>query len=129
MKVRFKSKEITQSIMKKFNNTLLIKQDFHLDIGGDYLVLGLYIQLNGAIMIDCLNKYGHLGNYPLDLFEIIDGRASKYWHMKVHESGEISFLPKEYYDNEYFHDDLSEDVPEIIMQFQDLLRRLNFEYS
>jgi hypothetical protein len=129
MKVKFKTNEITEALIEKFDNPFLSEQGFSLDIGDDYLVFGLYIKKNGAIIIDCLNKYNHLHSYPLDLFEVIDNRISKYWIFRVRENGVISFLPKEYYDNEYFHDDLSEDDPKIVLQFHDLIKRFKAEYE
>ncbi|MFC3813336.1 hypothetical protein [Lacihabitans lacunae] len=129
MKVKFKTKEITEALIIKFNNPFLAKQGFSLDIGEEYLVFGLYIEKNGAIVIDCLNKNNHLHNYPLDLFEVVDNRVSKYWKMKIRENGEITFLPNEYYENEYFHDDLSEDTPEIVEQFHDMIKRFQEEFN
>jgi len=127
MKVRFKTREITEGLISKYDNPLLAKQDFHLDIGSDYLVFGLYIQKNGAIVIDCLNKYRHLRDYPLDLFEVVDNRVSKYWEMNISKNGDTTFLPNEYYENEYFHDDLSEDIPEVVAKFHDLVKRMTEE--
>jgi hypothetical protein len=129
MKVKFKTKQITNELVAKFENPLLLKQDFHLDIDACYIVFGLYIRKNGAITIDCLNKYDHLRDYPLDLFEVVDNTVSKYWLMKTREDGGVSFMPKEYYDNEYFHDDLSEDDPEMIRQFVDLVKRFKIEQA
>lgn len=127
MKVTFKTKEITEDLVKKFANEQLLHQDFHLDINDTYLVFGLFIKNNGAVIIDCLNKYNHVHSYPLDLFEIEDGKVSKYWIMKVNKNGEIQFSVKEFYDNIYFLDDLSEDIPEVVSQFQDLLKRMQNE--
>jgi hypothetical protein len=128
MKVQFLGKKITENIRTKYlENQILIDQDFHLKIGKQYTVFALIVKKNGAIIIDCLGEYGHIGHYPIDFFKIIDNNVSKYWLVKIKENGNLTLYPKEYYDNEYFHDDLSEDDPEMIRQFHDLINRIQEE--
>ena len=71
--------------------------------------------------------YSHLSNCPIDLFEVVDNRTSKYWRFGKSKLDDITFLPEEYYNNEYFHDDLSEDNPETVLQFHDMVRRFKEE--
>lgn len=130
MQVQFLGNKITDQIRLKYpDNQILIDQDFHLDQGKHYFVLALLIKRNGGIIIDCIGKHGHIGYYPIDFFKITDGSVSKYWLMQINQNGDITFYPKEYYENEYFHDDLSEDDPEMVRQFHDLVKRFKEEYE
>jgi hypothetical protein len=130
MRIKFIGKNVTETIRTKYpDNQILIDHDFHLDIGETYLVVAIYINKKNGIIIDCINKYGQIGYYPIDFFEITDSRVSKYWVMKIKENGDITFYPKEYYENEFFHDDLSEDIPEVVEQFHDLVKRFKEEFD
>lgn len=127
MIVKLKNKAISENLILKYCNELSKDREIHLDLDADYLVICLYINNNGSVLAFCLNKYEHIAEYPLDLFEIKDNSVSSYWLMKFKENGDITFFPKEFYDNEYFLDDLSEDDPKTVLQFHDLINRLKAE--
>ena len=98
------------------------KQAFGVTVGNVYLVLALefHIKLPGfgtGVMIQFLDDDGHIGFAPLFLFEIVDGRPSKHWECRFRENGSLTLQPPSFY-REYYHDDLSEDVPEVVEDFK-----------
>jgi hypothetical protein len=125
MRVRFLGIDNLNILKTKYLD-FNFNQDFHFKKDEVYLVLSIRVSQNGAI-IDCLNMYGHISFAPIDLFEVVDNNVSRYWRIKIWEDNEISFSPKEYYENEYFHDDLSEDIPEVVAKFHDLVKRMTEE--
>lgn len=91
------------------------KQEFHLDIGREYIVFGLQI-LSGEPWIEILSDSGYLRSVPLCLFNIIDGHISKLWEIR-YKDGFLTLWPAAFYD-EYFFDDLIEGTEEIVDKFQ-----------
>jgi hypothetical protein len=97
-------------------------QAFHITIGKEYIVLGLSVSVEPdpsgrGVAVEIVTDYGHLGGTPLCLFQIVDGTASRYWEVKVREDGIVTLWPTSFY-REYFHDDLSESVPDVVEEFQ-----------
>jgi hypothetical protein len=97
-------------------------QAFGVTVGKIYLVLALefYIKLPGfgtGVMIQFLDDDGHIGFAPLFLFDIVDDRSSKYWQARFREDGSLILQPPSFY-REYYHDDLSEDLPEVVEDFK-----------
>jgi hypothetical protein len=129
MIVKYLGSNLTVEVKKKYDLVYNLNQDYHLDIDQNYLVVALIIKKNGAIILHCINKYGHIGYYPFDFFQIVESKVSKYWFIGNNSHGDITFLPKEYYENEYFHDDLSEDDSETVRKFHDLVKRLRAEHE
>lgn len=64
---------------------------------------------------------------PIELFEIIDSRVSKYWSISYSDST-TRFWPNEFY-QEYFPDDLFEEVTEVISHFNEVKNKLEIEFS
>ncbi|MFC4815679.1 hypothetical protein [Flavobacterium sp. GCM10023249] len=64
---------------------------------------------------------------PVELFEIIDSRVSKYW-LVSYANSTTRLWPNEFY-KEYFHDDLFEEVPEVLSQFSEVKNKLESEFS
>ncbi|WP_255156277.1 hypothetical protein [Ferruginibacter sp. HRS2-29] len=100
--------------------------DFHITELKKYLVFGITISVgasgNQICDVQIVSDYGHIAHAPLVLFEIIDSRVSKYWQLKILKSGQIAFWPEKFF-KEFFHDDLSEDIPSAIEDFK-LVRKL-----
>lgn len=98
-------------------------QDF-LNIGDEYTVYAITIQKTMTyVQIYIYNK---LISVPIELFEIIDSRVSKYWSISYTNST-TRFWPNEFY-QDYFHDDLFEDVPEIVSKFKEVKNKLETEF-
>ena len=98
-------------------------QAFYVTPGGEYTVYDIIFTTGQAgshgtgTWIEMVSDYGHLRNAPLLLFEIVDGRVSRYWERRTWPHGEVTFRPASLY-REYYHDDLSEGVPEVVADFQ-----------
>ena len=63
-------------------------QTFHLSVGREYIVFGLRFEVDSEGMgtgpwVDLISDYGHLSSAPLYLFEITDGRVSRYWDARL----------------------------------------------
>lgn len=65
---------------------------------------------------------------PLCIFEIVDNRPSQYWKIQKRSEYEISLWPEEFY-QEYFHDDLSDGVPEVVEIYKRVVERLEKEFD
>ena len=95
--------------------------DFHITENKEYLVLGIRFLLDSSVgrcsMVEISSDYGHLSSVPLFLFEIIDSSVSKYWKIKIFNEFTITLWPEAFY-REYFHDDLSENIEEVVNDFK-----------
>lgn len=97
------------------------------EIGEIYTVLGLNHSLRqGTTILDM--PYYYIFPTPLCLFDIVDDRPSSYWKIKKLSDYEISLWPEEFY-QEYFHDDLSDGVPEVVEIYKSVLERLEKEFD
>jgi len=95
----------------------------YLNLGEKFTVYAITIMEDVTYLQIYLNN--NLISVPSDLFEIIDSKVSKYWKFKK-EDDSISFWPEEFYDD-YFHDDLLEEIPERVKQFADIKKRIDNE--
>lgn len=121
MKVKVIKLEINNVDKSVINSKM---KDF-LNIGDEYIVYGLTMQntiIYVQIYID--NK---LISIPIELFEIIDSRVSKYW-LVTYTDITTRFWPNEFY-QEYFHDDLFEEIPEIVSKFNDVKNKIENEFN
>lgn len=99
--------------------------------GTEYVVLGLIYKPSlssyaGKPVVEVRNDAGGLSSLPLFLFDITDHSASKYWKVRFNEDGCLALLPESFY-SEYFHDDLSEGVPEVRKNFDEVCQCLENE--
>ena len=97
----------------------------------EYVVLGLTYDPNarcyaGYPVLEIKNENSGLSLVPIFLFEILDNSVSKYWKCKYQNNGLISFLPESFY-REFYHDDLSEGVPEIVEDFKKVSKLIEKE--
>lgn len=104
--------------------------EFHISLDKEYVVLGISFMLDDSVgrcsFVEVTNDYGHLSSVPLLLFEIIDPRVSKYWVIRQLGSFTFTLWPNDFY-TEYFHDDLSNNVPEIVESFNKIRIKLEEE--
>jgi hypothetical protein len=104
-------------------------QAFHIEVGKDYVVLGLAFSADSGIpFIALVGKYGKLSHAPLCLFEVTDARVSSYWEVRVMGNGAIVFWPHSFF-REFYHDDLSELVPEVVADFDRVRATMEAEAS
>jgi hypothetical protein len=121
MKVKVIKLEI-KNIDKSVINSKM--EDF-LNIGDEYTVYAVTVQNTMTyVQIYIDNK---LISIPLELFEIIDARVSKYWLVSYTDST-TRFWPNEFY-QEFFHDDLFEEMPEILSKFIYVKNKIEREFN
>ncbi len=107
------------------------KQAFGVTIGKEYVVLGVAFHINlpgfgTGVQIQFHDDDGNLAFAPLFLFEIIDGRPSRYWVAQFYEDGRFKIQPLSFY-KEYYHDDLSEGREEVVEDFNRVRKLLEAE--
>jgi len=98
------------------------KQEFGLELGREYLVLGLAVW-DGEPWVQIPSKSGYVLHVPLCLFEVVDGRIPALWVLRVSEDGSFTLWPPSFY-REYYFDDLIEGVPSVSADFRQILLAL-----
>lgn len=102
---------------------------FGIEPGEEYVVLALTVDfgtrhtgLGPWVQIYTRKHVVHaITSAPLCLFEIIDPRVSRYWEVRAPDGATAAtFWPSSFY-RPYYHDDLSEDVPEVVADFERVL--------
>ena len=97
----------------------------------EYTVLGVYFSNESVFMkgitFEICSDVQMIETVPACLFEIIDSRVSQFWHAKQSDN---SFLlwPKEFY-QEFFHDDLTDGVPEVVETFKKVVYLMEREFA
>ncbi|GAB3412993.1 hypothetical protein GCM10027361_24230 [Erwinia aphidicola] len=97
-------------------------------IGDIYTVLGLHTQTGyyEGTILQIPMRYAVPA--PLCLFEVVDDRPSKYWKIKKRGDNGVTLWPEELY-REYFQDDLTDGVPEIVEIYNAVVERLEKEFD
>ena len=127
---------VARQLTNEQKGLLLMKDpspDYQLRVGVEYLVLGITFLLptlphGGGVRYEILNDYGKCRSIPACLFEVVDNRASRYWHARQDEDGALLLWPQPFY-ADFFHDDLSEGVPEVVQQFTTVVEALRHEWQ
>ncbi|SRR5579884_2198927 len=133
MKIRCISRELTEQQRDLFKAPSRFRPNPRISVGKEYLVLGIvYImespQYGNTALFEILDDDDHLILYPAVLFEVTDGRCSRFWRAAIHKDGAVTLRPEEFY-RQYFHDDLSEGDPDTRNVFRAVLGRLAGEFS
>jgi len=104
-----------------------------LTVGKEYIVLAISHFLDSSFnygqypVLYIKDDVGTLSSIPLFLFEVIDDRPSKYWHFNYSRKMKSCQLwPKSFY-QEFYHDDLSNDYPEVEADFKRVCELLENE--
>ncbi len=105
-----------------------LKHDSHLTVGRSYLVFGIvmntsYPNMGKGTWVSLLCDHGHLEEYPIALFEIIDGRVDPEWIVKNRSDGLVLVQPELLY-GEYFSEHYTDRVPEAVKSFRELMKRM-----
>lgn len=97
-------------------------------IGEIYTVIGVHTQIGryAGTILKIPMKYAVPA--PVCLFKIVDERPSLYWKIKQLSEYEISLWPEEFY-QEYFQDDLTDGVPEVVEIYKSVVERLEKEFD
>ncbi|EMO53201.1 hypothetical protein [Leptospira noguchii] len=69
-------------------------------IGDTYTVFGLEFNLD--MLYVSIFSDGHLSDVPMELFEIIDEKASSEWKAKLWEDGRFTLWPEMFYEEDFF---------------------------
>ena len=110
------------------------KTEFGLRLGKDYAVIGLTFSVESAgfgcgtwlhLEADETGEVPGILVAPVQLFEIIDPRASPLWTIRA-TGPEVSLLPPAF-QRPFFHDDLSAGRQDAINDFEEAIRQLQSE--
>jgi hypothetical protein len=128
MKVNCIATKLTEQQKKQLGLEITLNPQYPFIIGTTYTVLALSskVGLNAGTILQIPGRY--IIPAPLCLFEIVDERPSIYWKIKKRSDYELSLWPEEFY-QEYFHDDLSEGVPEVVAIYNQVVERLEKEFD
>ncbi len=91
-------------------------QPFNLRLGQEYVVYGIST-MGGMPWVEIASAFEYVYPVPLCLFEIVDGRVSRYWEVRWFPDGDLTLWPPSFY-REYYHDLLSDGVPEVLEDFR-----------
>jgi hypothetical protein len=119
MKIRCVSTTISEEQAHQLDIEQHVNRDYRgfVVIGKEYTVYGLSIRGQG-IWVEMLGEgFAFPVSAPLCLFEIVDGRVSKYWEAR-NKDGWFTLWPPSFYSNPYYFEDLSDDVPEVVEHFK-----------
>jgi hypothetical protein len=119
------TKEQEDNLRKKVHRSV-IETGHCVEVGREYLAYGLMIW-NGEPFVEIYWDRGYVIMELLCLFEIIDNRASKYWKYKSDD--DAVFLWPELFYTEYFHDDFSKGIPEVVEKFTTLKKLMDEEFA
>jgi hypothetical protein len=93
--------------------------------GQEYTVFGLGVW-DGITWVEIELSTEVVVSVPLFLFEILDGRPSRLWDVRLHEDGALTLWPPAFYE-QYFHDRLSDGVEKAVRDFRTLKRTIEGE--
>jgi hypothetical protein len=133
MIVRCVSQYPNQKQLDLLGAKFLRDRTFQVTVGKEYIVFGLTIGIEPdyagrGLFIHHLSDspLGYVVSTPACLFEIVDGTASRYWEVRLHNQGTITLWPSSFY-REYYHDDLTSLVPEVIQDFERVRKTIEAE--
>jgi len=106
-------------------------QAFHVHAGAAYVVLGLTFHIRSnlygtAMTVEIQDDYGRLATVPLCLFEIVDEHLSTYWVIRHWTDGTVAMWPPSFF-ADFYHDDLSEGVAEVVSDYARVKRQIEAE--
>lgn len=79
--------------------------------------------------VDIIDDNGSLRVVPICFFETIDNRPSLDWEISIDANGVVKLWPHEYFENPYFHDDLSNGDTRVITALKNIISRMNGDAS
>lgn len=103
-------------------------------IGEEYTVYGLVFMKNKPWYLLCYDENDYFPtHYPVELFEVIDKRVSKYWQLADYsmEVGQkwAMIVIREWAENRMFYENLSNDEEEELMIFQKYKKLMDEEFE
>jgi hypothetical protein len=125
MLLRCISARLTSSQADALAGVVRPNEDFHLEVGAEYVALGLEFW-RGAVWADIWENDRTVISAPLSLFEIVDGQLSARWIARTSEEGAFRLWPELFYERA-FHDRLSNGEPMLVDRFVALRREMEAE--
>ncbi len=123
MVIKCVSSVLTETQFRASGDPSLLHEGYPLKVGREYLVFALTIDTSSAaaqggvwVSIQMEPKSPTMIAVPLSLFEIIDPRASRYWTVGSPREGLLRIWPAAFL-ADFYHDDLSERLPEAVNDF------------
>lgn len=124
---------LTDEQRKKLGASHTLRTVYQLSVGTLYTVLGITLAVHSRIfgsatLFEIRDDAGRCYSIPACLFDIVDARPSKFWRVRKRGELDVALWPEEFY-REFFHDDLSEGVPDVVSAFANVVRRLQSEHA
>ena len=108
---------------------------FAVTVGNVYTVLGISFFLGpsstvygNTVCVEIVDDEGNFVSVPLCLFEIVDPRVSRHWEARKGEAAALRLWPPSFYEG-YFHDDLSNGVPDAVREFERVRQLIEDEFG
>ena len=132
MKVRCIKNQLTEKECKAINTEMTTGPGrTDITLGKTYVVLSLSFYSSGSYfhgtIIDIIDDDDQYTRLPLCYFDVVDPRVSIFWRARAVEHG-MRLWPAEFH-REFFHDDLSDGVPEVVAMFNRAVERLTYEFD
>jgi len=103
---------------------------FELTIGQEYTVLGINClstsRINKGTAFLLRDDIGRCSFVPICLLEVSNPSPSKFWVARIDNEFDFCLWPKEFC-IEYFLDDLTNGIPEVVAAFDQVCRELDAE--
>ena len=131
MKVKCILEKVTQNQISVLGKNPDRKNDFGITVDKEYIVFGLTFYFDGwgnGCFVQIITDNDHLIQVPILLFEVVDNRMSSLWEFKLFSSGTIAMWPPSFY-AEFYHDDLFEEIPEIVKDFNKVKHKIMTEFE
>lgn len=133
MRVKCLNRELTEEQRLLFKVPPLFRSVYQILIGKEYLVLGISFEVNSPVhgntaLLEIVDDAGLCLSIPAALFEIIDGKCSSFWEVKIYGDVAVTMWPPEFYET-YFHDKLSDHDPETRKVFESVLKKMKAEFG
>ncbi len=133
MKVRCIRNTPTNEELQRLGFDQRIEHRFYVTPHQVYPVLGMTFltessALGAGVTLEIIDDFDRWALAPLILFEIIDPRPSRYWLARRLGNGDLALWP-ESFSRDYYHDDLTDGVPEVVADFRRVRALLEAEFS
>ncbi len=133
MRVRCVATVATPEQVQRYGLQVTIEHRYDVTPGKEYLVLGLTAlaadsAYGTGVTIEVLDDFGRWSIQPLFLFEVIDPRPSRHWVAKQVGEAELALWPESFH-QDYYHDHLTDGVPEVVADFNRVCSLLEAEFA
>ena len=82
----------------------------------------------GGLVLQVEDDEGEPAFVPACLFHVEDPHCSRYWELQEEEAGVVHLWPPSFF-RDHYHEELSEDVAEVLEDYKHVLSLLKVETS